>query len=123
MKQCNIAQPFSYFNASMCSVVHINNIKVNIYRRAQRFIFVGTPSHPASLLHGLEDDLLDPDIDEELLQGLLKASKKGTKPSFRGNITQCVFQSRTFPSFSHFLGFLLLFPFALGSNSYFFQPF
>ena len=58
-------------------------LKVDICRRAQRFIFVGTQSHPASLLHGLEDDLLDPEIDDELLQGLLKASKKGTKASFR----------------------------------------
>ena len=39
---------------------------------------MGTPSHPASLLPGLEDDLLDPDVDEEMLQGLLTASGKGT---------------------------------------------
>ena len=65
-------------------------LKVNICRRAQRFIFVGTQSHPASLLHGLEDDLLDPEIDDELLQGLLKASKKGTKASFKGKKTNAV---------------------------------
>ncbi len=38
---------------------------------------MGTASHPQTLLPGLEDDLLDPDLDQELLDGLLKASAKG----------------------------------------------
>ena len=38
---------------------------------------MGTASHPQSLLPGLEDDLLDPEIDPELRGGLLKAAEKG----------------------------------------------
>ena len=46
-------------------------------RRAERLIFITSQEHPACLLPGLDDDLMELDIDEEIKNKLIQAAVKG----------------------------------------------
>ncbi len=69
-------------------------------RRAPRAVYVGTASHPASLLPGLEDDLLDPELDSDLLKGLVTASEKGLSIQLMCSDSDYLFPLPINPSFA-----------------------
>ena len=46
-------------------------------RKAERAIYISTPGHPRSLLPGLDDDFLDPELDEDVTEMLCRAARRG----------------------------------------------
>ena len=50
-------------------------------RKAERPIFIATPSHPRSLLPGLDDDFLDPELDDDITDMLCRAARRGQSVS------------------------------------------
>ena len=58
------------------NVIITLTIVIFVTRRADRVIYMGTKEHPQSLLWGMEDDLLDPELDDDLMKFLNKFGAK-----------------------------------------------
>ena len=48
-------------------------------RKAEKPIYIATSTHTRALLPGLDDDFLDPDIDDDVSQMLCRAARRGTQ--------------------------------------------